>query len=88
MNCRIADGVCIECAYGFFLGEDSRCSTTKYSASSDKGKCDTCLDNFYLGLDNKCINVENCIYSNQNNECIECEEKFYYDSNKKLCINA
>ena len=34
---------------------------------------------------NICSNVEYCIYSNTNFECIECEENYYYDENKEIC---
>ena len=87
-NCRFANNVCKECAYSYFLDEDSRCSNTKNCANSYKGKCNECLDKYYLGLDNKCTKYEHCIYSNQNYDCIECEDNFYFDSNKKMCIKV
>ena len=84
--CRIANNTCKDCVYSYFLGEDSKCSSTKNCASSENGECDTCSDNYYKGLDNKCSNVKHCIYSDRNFECIECEENYYYDINKKICI--
>ena len=86
--CRIAEESCKECIYSYFLGEDYKCSASKNCADSEKGKCTLCMDNFYLGKDNKCTNVKNCIYSNKNYECIECEENYYYDKNKNVCVLA
>ena len=34
------------------------------------------------------MNIENCIYSNKKGKCIECENDYYFDSNKKLCLQA
>ena len=83
--CRFADETCKECIYSYYLGEDYKCSTSKNCSDSEKGKCDSCSDNFYLGKDNKCTNIKNCIYSNNDYECIECEENYFYDQNKKVC---
>ena len=83
--CRIADGKCKECSYSYYLGEDSKCSSTKNCASSENGKCDLCIDNYYLGIDKKCSNVEHCTFSNNNLECIECEDKYYYNIKNKIC---
>ena len=84
--CRILDGECKECSYPYYLAEDYKCSNTKNCASSENGICESCLDNYYISFDNICSNVEHCIYSNKNFECIECEEKYYYDKNKKICV--
>ena len=83
--CKIADGECNTCIEGFYLGEDKKCSYTKYCVESDNGVCLVCQENYHLGLDKRCINVDHCIYSNINSECIECEDKYYYDTNNKTC---
>ena len=85
-NCRIADnGICTNCIYGYALGNDLRCSTTKYCEESENGICVLCVDNYYLGFDNKCNIVENCIYSNDFEECIECKDNYYYNKRKWKC---
>ena len=82
--CKIADGVCIECLENYFLGEDNRCSSSKYCAESINGKCIQCIDNYHMGLDNICIGIEHCIYSN-GYFCTECENNYYYDFTEKKC---
>ena len=86
--CRNANEVCKDCIYPYILGEDSKCSLSKNCANSELGKCISCLDNYFLGKDNKCSNVQHCIYSNIFYECIECEDKYYYDANKNICSLA
>ena len=83
--CKMADGVCTSCEYGYYLGKDNLCSTTKHCSESDLETCIVCDDNYFLGLDNRCTNVEHCIYSNDYEECIECESKYYYNKNGKNC---
>ena len=82
--CKKADGACIECLEDYVLGQDNKCSTTKYCAESINGKCIQCIDEHYLGLDNVCTNVEHCIYSN-GYFCTECEDNYYYDFSEKKC---
>ena len=87
--CLKADeGICKECYYGYYLSEDLKCTSTKYCAESSNGICNLCSNYYYLGLDNKCTYVEHCIYSNSYNECIECEEGFYYERNNSICLVA
>ena len=86
--CKIADGVCTSCEYGYYLGKDNKCSNSKYCSESDNGICIICEDNYYLGLDNRCIDVEDCIYSNIYYECIECDKIFYYNKEGKNCQKA
>ena len=57
-------------------------------SESDLRKCIACEDNYYLGLDNRCTNVEQCIYSDQNGKCKECEDKYYYSLNNGICKTA
>ena len=85
-NCSIADeNICISCYYGNALSEDLKCSPTKYCSEVYDGICISCIENYYLGLDNKWSNVENCIYTNFLEECLECKGNLYYDSNTKKC---
>ena len=84
--CLISDdGICKQCFYGYYLSEDLKCSSTPNCAESTKGLCELCSNNYHLGLDNKCTNIEHCIYSNSYNDCIECEDGFYFEKNNKTC---
>ena len=85
--CQMADNnLCYNCIYGYTLGEDFKCTSTKNCAESNNdGKCILCKDGYYLGKDNRCTNVERCIYSNFYEECIECEDNYYYDRNDNKC---
>ena len=84
--CRTADEYCFDCPYPYFLGEDLKCTPSRYCAISENGVCNLCSDNYYLGLDNKCIDVENCIYSNEYFRCSQCKDKYYYVVNEKKCL--
>ena len=84
-HCKIKDKVCIECNYDYFIGEDFKCSTSKFCSESYNDTCVECIDNYYLGLDNRCTNIKYCIYSDKNNKCLECENHYYFDKNENLC---
>ena len=86
--CKVADGECTSCEYGYYLGKDNKCSLSRYCSESYMGKCEVCQENYYLGLDNRCTSVENCIYSNQYDECLECDKKYYYNKKTKECLLA
>ena len=83
--CYIANDVCIECIIDYYVGTDNKCSTTRNCSESYNGTCIECINNYYLGLDNKCTNVKHCIYSDQYNNCLECEGDYYYNRNEKKC---
>ena len=84
--CKTANEECYECDnFNYFIGEDHRCSSTKFCSESFNGTCFDCIDNYYLGLDNKCTNVKHCIYSDFYNECLECENDYYFDKSDKIC---
>ena len=88
INCRMADnGICTQCQMGYYLGEDNRCSYTRFCSESKNGTCLTCMDDYFLGLDNRCSEVEHCIYSVYYS-CLECEDNFYYDTKDKKCKKA
>ena len=82
--CRMANGVCLQCEYGYYLGKDNKCSLSDYCSESNNAECLVCEDGYSLGLDNICTNVEHCIYSN-NYGCTECENKYYYNKVSKDC---
>ena len=52
------------------------------SFESELGKCNQCVDGYYLGEDGKCTNVKHCVRSYEY-ECLECEDKFYYNRENK-----
>ena len=83
--CKIADGLCTSCNYGYYLGKDNKCCTSNHCSESESGMCIVCQDDYYLGKDNRCTNIPHCIYSNQFEECLECESKYYYDKIGKSC---
>ena len=83
--CKTADGFCQACIYGYYLGKDGKCAFSNHCSESDLGKCIVCEDNYYLGLDNRCSRIEHCIYSNQYEECLECDKNYYYNKNMKNC---
>ena len=84
--CRTANDLCIDCPYPYFLGEDSKCSTSRYCATSENGICNSCPDNYYLGLDNICTDIKNCIYSQNYYSCNQCIDKYYYDEKNRTCL--
>ena len=88
--CRKAEyGICYECIAAHFLGDDNKCSESKNCQESEKGKCILCMEPFHLGLDNICTNVEKCIYTSPfNDNCLECEDNYFYDSISKECIEV
>ena len=86
--CEIANEKCYQCIENYFLGEDNKCSSSKYCEITEKGICKKCINGYHLGLDNKCTNIEHCIYSNPDSyydECYECEENYYYNIKNKKC---
>ena len=85
-HCKVANEVCTECiGYDYFIGEDHKCVDTKYCSESYNGTCVECMDKYYLGLDKKCTNIKHCIYSDFYNQCLECEEDYYFNRNEQLC---
>ena len=83
--CQSALDNCQTCINGYFLGEDKKCSNSKNCSESDLGICKKCQENYYLGkLDNKCTTVENCIKSNFNYDCEECDDNYFANNNN--CI--
>ena len=87
LHCKkVNNGECDECITGKYLSKDKKCINTPHCELSENGICTKCLDNYYLGLDNKCTNIEHCIYSDEFFNCIDCEEKYYYNKDNNTCI--
>ena len=84
--CKVADVVCKECiSIDYFIGEDHKCSSSRFCSESFNGTCFECIDNYYIGLDNKCTNVKHCIYSDYYNQCLECEGDYYFNKKDNVC---
>ena len=77
---------CQSCIDDYYLGEDKKCSNTKNCATSDLGICNECISKYYLGKnDHKCTDVENCIQSDFNYNCEECDDNYFVNNN--VCIS-
>ena len=80
------NGICKKCVYDYFLGKDNKCCYSQFCLESENQICKKCINNYHLGLDNLCIDIENCIYSDYlRAQCIECEDKYYYDIYNSEC---
>ena len=83
--CRKADGECYECVGGTYLGEDKKCSSSKYCVESYLGICKYCIEGYHVGKDNICNNIDKCIYSYYFNSCDECEKGYYFNTSSQIC---
>ena len=83
--CIKADGTCSACIQGTYLGNDNKCSFSRYCEESFNGTCLQCIDNCHLGLDNICSDVDKCIYTDYYGVCTECEDNYYYNRSDKCC---
>ena len=92
-NSKFSDGyICHECKSNYYLNyNDSTCidNTQKgpfYKCAygdSDIGLCVEFIDGYYLGIiDNKCTLINNCLISQDENTCIECDENYCLDVKK------
>ena len=89
LYCKSAKDVCYECIFGYEIGEDNKCSTSYNCLESINGTCIKCKNEYYMGFDNRCNSLEHCIYSNKYyDECIECEDNYFYDRKNKTCLIA
>ena len=85
---KIIDNKCVQCVYRNFLSKDSKCTPTEKCLEADNGKCLLCEESYHLGLDNKCTNVEHCLYSNNYDDCTECEDNYFYLTLNSTCLEA
>ena len=76
---------CFKCVEGYYLAKNDFCSSTKNCTLAKEGKCTQCEEGFYLTKDFKCVKDKLCIYTNDKNECIECEDNYYYDKSNQVC---
>ena len=84
--CRIAEGKCTQCIYGYYLTqEDKRCTNSSNCLKSENGICIQCINGYFLTLDKRCVTVEHCIYTDSYYNCIECENNFYYNREDRKC---
>ena len=85
--CTKADGECYQCVSGSYLGEDKKCSLSRYCAVSYLGNCTHCIKDYHLGRDNICTNIDKCVISNYYNSCEECEEGYYFNISSNKCMS-
>ena len=84
--CKSAREFCNNCLYGYYLGEDLKCSNTIGCLESNNGICNICSEGYYLGFDNKCSLIKYCIYSKDEYNCDECENGYFYHEKNKTCL--
>ena len=76
---------CSQCIEGFYLAENGLCSASKKCSLAKEGNCIGCQEGLKLSKDFKCVEDNHCIYTNEKNECIECEDNYYYDKSDNSC---
>ena len=91
------NGKCEKCIEGYYISEkDNICSITDYCSYGNKhtGICEICKNNYFINnKDGKCkSNQENndfkyCSIVNDNNNCIQCENKYYLGKDNR-CSNT
>lgn len=93
-NCKsinLLKGKCSRCEDGYYLGEtDKKCTKVEYCSMSSYGVCQKCNIDYYLDKkQNKCLfgkdNFINCKISNDDINCNECKDDYYYDDDGK-CV--
>ena len=84
-NCAKFKYNCFQCAEGYYLAKNYLCSATQNCTLAAGGECSECDKGLYLTKDFKCVEDKLCIYTNEKNECIECEDNYYYDKLDKAC---
>ena len=83
--CARVKSNCFQCVDGYYLAENNICSTSKNCSLAIDGKCTLCPKYLYLTKDFRCIEDNHCIYTNDKQECIECENNYYFDKLTKTC---
>ena len=85
--CLIFSEQCDKCIDNYYLDEDFKCTYSENCAKSYLGNCTKCIEGYYLGrLDNKCTTVKNCIKSDFNYNCEECDDGYFLYAYEK-CVN-
>ena len=79
---------CFQCVEGYYLAKNELCSSARNCTLASEGKCTECEKGLYLTKDFKCVKDKLCIYTNDKNECIECEDNYYYDKSSQACISV
>ena len=63
-------------------GKFYKCEKTEYNVD----RCTSCIKNYYLGYkDSKCTNINGCILSDDENNCIECDNYHCLDTYNRTC---
>ena len=77
---------CESCIDNYYLGKDKKCSNTTNCLESKNGICEKCIEGYHPGkIDYKCINIDNCIKTNLNNYCEECDTGYFVYHDEK-CV--
>lgn len=100
-HCKIAiyDGSkCGECKKDYYLNKTNylcydntdknnkfyKCEYTDYQGE----KCAKCLEGYFFSLgDEKCLTIDNCKYSNNEGECIVCDDYYCLDVKNQKCVD-
>lgn len=84
---KVLNNKCISCINSYFLDSNNKCVNTNNCKVSQNGICVNCTFGYYLSLnDKKCVRTENCLNADNNMECKECKEEYYYDKLNQKCI--
>ena len=63
-------------------GKFYKCEKTE----NNMNRCTSCIKGYYLGYkDNKCVNSNGCALSDNENNCIECDNYHCLDMKNKIC---
>jgi len=99
-NCKVALYMgyrCTSCKNNYYINQgDSLCyeNTNKsdifYKCESSDffgDKCEKCINGYFLNYgDYKCSKIENCKFSENEDNCIECREGYCLDLKKQKCV--
>ena len=98
-NCKNSyDGeICDECKNDFYLNQtDNLCygnteknNFYKCSLTDTNGDyCIRCINDYYLGnIDHKCNTIKGCDISENENNCVQCDDYYCLDMNTKKCVD-
>lgn len=83
--CAKSNDKCLKCIEGYYLAENNFCSASKNCTIAKNGKCNSCQEGFILNQNSYCVEDNHCISVDDNYECNECEDNYYYDKLNKGC---